>query len=100
MSLLHSHYETGAFFDEMFVPTPDQGGVRPHYRRLAERLGTLSQTEFDQRRAAVDLLTRGVHFGHRAACLADLALCGTLVLLARTGQRHVVLGAGGAGQFA
>ncbi|MBL9209972.1 MAG: circularly permuted type 2 ATP-grasp protein [Opitutaceae bacterium] len=48
----------------MFVPTPDKGGVRPHYRRLAERLGTLSETEFDQRRAAVDLafLRRGVTF--------------------------------------
>ena len=64
MSLLQSHYETGAFFDEMFVPTPDQGGVRPHYRRLAERLGTLTESEFDQRRAAVDLafLRRGVTF--------------------------------------
>src|SRR5436309_11979881 len=38
--------------------------VRPHYRRLAERLTTLAQTEFDQRRAAVDLafLRRGVTF--------------------------------------
>ncbi|MBS0632368.1 MAG: circularly permuted type 2 ATP-grasp protein [Verrucomicrobia bacterium] len=38
--------------------------VRPHYRRLAERLGTLNETEFDQRRAAVDLafLRRGVTF--------------------------------------
>src|SRR5215217_9602633 len=40
------------------------GEVRPHYRRLAERLGTLPQEEFDQRRAAVDLafLRRGVTF--------------------------------------
>jgi uncharacterized circularly permuted ATP-grasp superfamily protein len=39
-------------------------GVRPHYRRLAERLGTLAEPEFDHRRAAVDLafLRRGVTF--------------------------------------
>jgi uncharacterized circularly permuted ATP-grasp superfamily protein len=39
-------------------------GVRPHYRRLAERLGTLPLSDFDQRRAAVDLafLRRGVTF--------------------------------------
>src|SRR4051812_4849524 len=38
--------------------------VRPHYRRLAERLSRLEETEFDQRRAAVDLafLRRGVTF--------------------------------------
>ena len=65
MSLLRSSYETAAFFDEMFVPPTGNGeAVRPHYRRLAERLGTLSETEFDQRRAAVDLafLRRGVTF--------------------------------------
>src|SRR5215216_88276 len=40
------------------------GAVRPHYRRLAERLDTLPEAEFDQRRAAVDLafLRRGVTF--------------------------------------
>src|SRR3982751_582372 len=41
------------------------GGLgRPPYRRLAERLGTLPEAEFDQRRAAVDLafLRRGVTF--------------------------------------
>ncbi len=38
--------------------------VRTHYRRLADRLGTLPTSEFDQRRAAVDLafLRRGVTF--------------------------------------
>jgi uncharacterized circularly permuted ATP-grasp superfamily protein len=48
----------------MFEPPPEQNAVRPHYRRLAERLGTLPATEFDQRRAAVDLafLRRGVTF--------------------------------------
>ncbi len=61
MSLLNSHYELGHFFDEMFASC-DQ--VRPHYRRLSERLGTLPLKEFDQRRAAVDLafLRRGVTF--------------------------------------
>jgi uncharacterized circularly permuted ATP-grasp superfamily protein len=61
VSLLNSHYDVGRFFDEMFVP---DGGVRPHYRRLAERLGTLPEEEFDRRRAAVDLafLRRGVTF--------------------------------------
>ena len=62
MSLLSSPYDSAAFFDEMFEP----GGqtVRPHYRRLAERLATLPETEFNQRRAAVDLafLRRGVTF--------------------------------------
>jgi uncharacterized circularly permuted ATP-grasp superfamily protein len=65
VSLLRSSYETAAFFDEMFVAAAGSGGgVRPHYRRLADRLGTLSETEFDQRRAAVDLafLRRGVTF--------------------------------------
>jgi uncharacterized circularly permuted ATP-grasp superfamily protein len=63
VSLLNSHYDTGVFFDEMFA-SDNGGGVRPHYRRLAERLGTLPEAEFDQRRAAVDLafLRRGVTF--------------------------------------
>ena len=61
MSILSSTYDSGAFFDEMFT---GGGEVRPHYRRLAERLGTLPESEFDQRRAAVDLafLRRGVTF--------------------------------------
>jgi uncharacterized circularly permuted ATP-grasp superfamily protein len=61
VSILNSHYETGHFFDEMFASGTE---VRPHYRRLAERFGTLPLKEFDQRRAAVDLafLRRGVTF--------------------------------------
>src|SRR5580692_7511429 len=45
----------------MFEPG---GGVRPHYRRLGGRLETLHETEFTQRRDAVDLafLRRGVTF--------------------------------------
>ncbi|PAW64232.1 MAG: hypothetical protein B9S34_12975 [Opitutia bacterium Tous-C1TDCM] len=40
------------------------GDVRPHYRRMAERLNTLELPEFEERRAAVDLafLRRGVTF--------------------------------------
>ena len=61
MSILSPTYDSSTFFDEMFR---EGGEVRPHYRRLAERLGTLPEAEFDQRRAAVDLafLRRGVTF--------------------------------------
>ncbi len=61
MSILNSHYDSGNFFDEMFI---DGTAVRPHYRRLGERLGTLPLKDFDHRRAAVDLafLRRGVTF--------------------------------------
>src|SRR5580693_1304049 len=40
------------------------GEVRPHYKSLVERLGTLDLPEFERRRAAVDLafLRRGVTF--------------------------------------
>jgi len=61
VSIISPSYETGDFFDEMVAAG---GDVRPHYRRLTERLGTLPETEFNQRRAAVDLafLSRGVTF--------------------------------------
>jgi uncharacterized circularly permuted ATP-grasp superfamily protein len=61
VSLISTSYDAGEFFDEMYATG---GDVRPHYRRLAERLGTLSIAEFDRRRAAVDLafLRRGVTF--------------------------------------
>ncbi len=63
MSLLQTDYELSHFFDEMFAASGD-AGVRPHYRRLAARLGTLDRGEFDQRRAAIDaaFLRRGVTF--------------------------------------
>ncbi|HEX2854884.1 MAG TPA: circularly permuted type 2 ATP-grasp protein [Opitutaceae bacterium] len=61
MSILSTHYDSGGFFDEMFVPGAE---VRPHYRRLAERLGSMPENDFNQRRAAVDLafLRQGVTF--------------------------------------
>ncbi len=41
-----------------------KGQVRPHYNRLHQRLGTLTEDDFNKRRAAVDLafLRRGVTF--------------------------------------
>jgi uncharacterized circularly permuted ATP-grasp superfamily protein len=63
VSILNTSYDSGPFFDEMYsVGSGD--AVRPHYRRLAERLGTLPVEEFDERRATVDLafLRRGVTF--------------------------------------
>jgi len=61
VSIISKSYDPSTFYDEMFRPG---GEIRPHYRRLAERLSTLPETEFDQRRAAVDLafLRRGVTF--------------------------------------
>jgi uncharacterized circularly permuted ATP-grasp superfamily protein len=61
VSLLSNPYDPGDFFDEMYA---GDGGVRPHYRSLVERLGTLPLAEFERRRAAVDLafLRRGVTF--------------------------------------
>ena len=61
MPLLSPSYETGGFFDEMY--TSDLS-VRPHYSRLAKRLGTLEESEFHKRRAMVDLafLNKGVTF--------------------------------------
>jgi len=63
VSLLRTSYETEIFFDEMFA-SGGASAVRPHYRRLADRLGELPEAEFDQRRAAVDaaFLRRGVTF--------------------------------------
>jgi uncharacterized circularly permuted ATP-grasp superfamily protein len=61
MSLLNPSYDVGNFFDEMFDA---DRAVRPHYRRLAERLGSLPEADFHQHRAAIDLafLRRGVTF--------------------------------------
>ena len=50
-----------AHYDEMFEP---DGGVRPLYRALGQRLGELSDAEFARRRRMADLLLRnqGVTF--------------------------------------
>jgi uncharacterized circularly permuted ATP-grasp superfamily protein len=64
VTVISSSYETDStFFDEMFAEGT-ANGVRPHYRRLADRLGGLPVPDFDQRRAAVDsaFLRRGVTF--------------------------------------
>lgn len=63
VSILQPHYDCDSFFDEMYSgPTPDD--IRPHYRPLADRFQDLAPTDFEQRRAAVDLafLRRGVTF--------------------------------------
>jgi len=61
VSLFRTSYDSGPFFDEMFVAG---GEVRPHYQKLNDRLATLPEQEFERRRAAVDLafLRRGVTF--------------------------------------
>jgi uncharacterized circularly permuted ATP-grasp superfamily protein len=54
-------YDTGKFFDEMLLP---DGSVRPHYQRLLERLTTMTEPEYEERRRAVDLsfLRQGITF--------------------------------------
>ena len=61
MPILNPSYSTDNFYDEMMA---SGGQIRPHYGRLHERLGTLSEDDFNKRRAAVDLafLRRGVTF--------------------------------------
>jgi uncharacterized circularly permuted ATP-grasp superfamily protein len=56
-------YKTEGFFDEMFAGD-SPADVRPHYRRLLERFGHLTQEEFDQKRQSVDLafLRQGITF--------------------------------------
>jgi uncharacterized circularly permuted ATP-grasp superfamily protein len=54
-------YDTGEFYDEMFVRC---GEARPHYERLRRRFSELSKEEFERKRelAAVTLLRQGVTF--------------------------------------
>lgn len=56
-----SNYKTDAFFDEMF---DSSGAVRPHYKRLRERLTELSDEEFVSKQEAVDfsMLLQGITF--------------------------------------
>lgn len=54
-------YDPGSFFDEMFGAN---GTPRPHYAKLAEAFGGLSEEDFQTRREAVDLafLQQGITF--------------------------------------
>lgn len=54
-------YDPGSFFDEMFEAN---GTPRPHYAKLAEAFGGLSEEDFQTRREAVDLafLQQGITF--------------------------------------
>ncbi|HWL14192.1 MAG TPA: hypothetical protein VNR00_01225 [Opitutus sp.] len=45
MPIFNASYDAENFFDEMLAA---DGAVRPHYRRLAERLGNLPESEFNQ----------------------------------------------------
>src|ERR1700748_395819 len=60
MALLDK-YESGDFFDEMFVSDAE---VRPHYAALFERIKSLDKDEFEARRSAVDaaFLRQGITF--------------------------------------
>jgi uncharacterized circularly permuted ATP-grasp superfamily protein len=54
-------YQPGEFFDEMFLP---DGSVREHYRAFYERIKSLSEEEFRQRKQALDayFLRSGITF--------------------------------------
>lgn len=58
---LLKRYEPENFFDEMAAPG---GEVRPHYERFRELFQSLTPSEFDLKRQAVDLafLRQGVTF--------------------------------------
>lgn len=54
-------YSNDGFFDEMFDA---DGSVRPHYRAIFERLKSLTEETYEQKRQAVDLsfLRQGITF--------------------------------------
>jgi uncharacterized circularly permuted ATP-grasp superfamily protein len=52
---LFSHYPTKSFFDEAFQKDLE---VRPHYGRVLEMFESYGETEFQRRRALVDLMFR------------------------------------------
>lgn len=58
---MFTHYDTGPFFDEMFL---SGGEPRPHYKRLFDRFNRLSREELEQKRNAVDLsfMRQGITF--------------------------------------
>jgi uncharacterized circularly permuted ATP-grasp superfamily protein len=59
--MLFHDYATDGFFDEMFTA---DGGVRPHYRAVADGLSGMERTEFQQKQEAVELafMRSGVTF--------------------------------------
>ena len=58
---LFEAYDTGAFFDEMFLPS---GEPRPHYAKLFQMLSSMPATQFDDRRNLADIafLLQGITF--------------------------------------
>src|SRR5271165_6108250 len=58
---LFEGYETGAFFDEMFLAP---GVPRPHYAKLFKMLGSTPQAQFEDRRNLADIafLLQGITF--------------------------------------
>jgi uncharacterized circularly permuted ATP-grasp superfamily protein len=58
---LFEGYDTGAFFDEMFLPS---GEPRPHYAKLFQMLSSMPATQFDDRRNLADIafLLQGITF--------------------------------------
>ncbi len=59
--MLTEDYKTENFFDEMFT---EEGGVRPHYQKVAEKLKALDPAEHRRKQTAVDLafMRSGVTF--------------------------------------
>jgi len=58
---LFEGYETGNFFDEMFLPS---GEPRPHYAKLYQMLALLRPGQFEDRRNLADIafLLQGITF--------------------------------------
>lgn len=61
MGTFFNDYETGDFFDEMFSAP---GKVRPHYRKLLERIEEMSEAERDRKQllASQTFLKQGITF--------------------------------------
>src|SRR6476620_11195634 len=60
-NMLLRQYNGDGFFDEMALPP---SGVRKHYERFLDRFSDCTETDFDQKRRAVDLafLRQGITF--------------------------------------
>ncbi|HZD31621.1 MAG TPA: circularly permuted type 2 ATP-grasp protein, partial [Candidatus Angelobacter sp.] len=58
---LFEGYDTGAFFDEMFLPS---GEPRPHYAKLFQMLAAMPPAQFEDRRNLADIafLLQGITF--------------------------------------